>query len=129
LTALLWAALSLGGCDVEAISLEAEAVSLTERLQSWIDDAQIETLHESVQAFESENLRQRLNGWARSVHRACGRAGLLACGDVRIAAATIRRFSPRGEIDAEQQIDDLFAFAISREYATLRERLGVALAR
>jgi len=56
------------------------------------------------------------------------RMGLLACGDVAIAADLLRRFPQAGLTTLEDQLGELYAFAISREYTSLRERIGVAIA-
>jgi hypothetical protein len=56
------------------------------------------------------------------------RAGLVACGDVCIAADLIDRFPTAGILSKEEQRSELFAFAISNAYGALREKLGLASA-
>lgn len=55
------------------------------------------------------------------------RAGLLACGDVGIAASLSERF-PFGRLKStSEQIDALLTFSVSDAYLELRRRLGVAI--
>jgi hypothetical protein len=56
------------------------------------------------------------------------RAGLLASADVAAASELIRRFPIEGVTHAEDQLAELHTFAISAEYAALREKMGVAIA-
>jgi tetratricopeptide (TPR) repeat protein len=127
LGALLLAALAIAGetADDEPTSVAGEAVELRTRLEALLDEPGREALAAAVAGFEPKNTRRRLIAWARNVHLACGRMGLLACGDVRRAAELVRRFPPQGDLEAREQIGDLCAYSISRPYAELRERLGV----
>jgi hypothetical protein len=55
------------------------------------------------------------------------RAGLLLVGDVGKAAELVRRFPTEGVTRAEDQLGELYQFAISDGYAKLRQRLGIGV--
>jgi tetratricopeptide (TPR) repeat protein len=65
--------------------------------------------------------------WQRSVERIACRAGMLACGDLNVAAR-ILAVDGRviGGMSAADRIKDLIPFSISQRYAGLRSALGVA---
>ena len=56
------------------------------------------------------------------------RAGLVACGDVAAAADLVRRFPLNALTRPDEQLGELYAFAISDAYSMLRRRIGVAVA-
>lgn len=129
LGAVLLSALSFGG-DVaaEVGSMEGEAQELTLRLSEELESEEREALQRACGAFDIRNTRRRIVAWARSVHLSAGRAGLIACGDVRLAAELTRRFTPPGDLDVHAAVADLCAYAISRSYADARGRLGIGAA-
>ena len=55
------------------------------------------------------------------------RTGLLLVGDVVKAAELIRRFPTEGLTRAEDQLAELYTFAVSEAYARLRQRLGIGV--
>jgi len=55
------------------------------------------------------------------------RAGLLACGDPKVALGSTRRHPLASPLSPEQQEDVLLAFATSEPYLALRAALGLAL--
>lgn len=124
---LLLAALSLGGASSDGASLEGEVAELAAVIGAAMDDDARRGLRAAVERFEPRNTRRRITAWARSVHLAAGRAGLLACGDIHRAADLVRRFPPAGELTAEEQIADLCAWSIGAGCAELRKRLGIAV--
>jgi tetratricopeptide (TPR) repeat protein len=129
LGAVLLSALSFGG-DVaaEVGSMEGEAQQLVARLSEVLEPDERDALKRACRAFDVKNTRRRIVAWARSVHLSAGRAGLIACGDVRLAAELTRRFVLPGDLDAHAAVADLCAYAVSRSYADVRERLGVCVA-
>jgi hypothetical protein len=69
----------------------------------------------------------RVERLMRSAELTGVRAGLLLVGDVAKAADLVRRFPTEGLTRAEDQLGELFQFAISEGYAKLRQRLGVGV--
>jgi hypothetical protein len=59
------------------------------------------------------------------VSRCSDRAGLLACGNPRLAARALTEQEIAAD-ELEEQIGDLFTYASSDAYAALRQRLGLA---
>ena len=66
--------------------------------------------------------------WLRCVEETAGRAGLLASGNLTVAAnvLAIAGISPGGQSAAERA-KGLLAFCVSQQHATLRKSLGVAV--
>lgn len=65
--------------------------------------------------------------WQRSVERIACRAGMLACGDLNVAARLLAVDGRViGGMSAADRIKDLIPFSISQRYAGLRSALGVA---
>jgi hypothetical protein len=68
----------------------------------------------------------RLEQWARGAVFVAGRAGLLACGNLELAASIVER-APLPGPSATEQIGDLIAYSLTDEYSMLRARVGVAV--
>jgi tetratricopeptide (TPR) repeat protein len=68
-----------------------------------------------------------LLSWLRAVERAACRAGLLACGDLTVAARvlSVDRHAVAG-LSAADRLRDLVPFSVSEDYARLRRQLGIA---
>jgi len=65
--------------------------------------------------------------WQRSIERIACRAGMLACGDLNVAARLLAVDGRViGGMSAADRIKDLIPFSISQRYAGLRSALGVA---
>lgn len=126
IAALLVAALPLGGHETDE-PLEGTTAELSAELDAALDAGARERLEEAVGHFNAQNPRRRIAAWMRSVQLSGGRAGLLACGDLHLAARLLERFPPAGGLETADELSDLRAFSISREYAKLRQRLGVAV--
>ncbi len=124
--ALLVAALALGGHPTRE-SLTGKAQELSSALDAALDDEARKRLEKAVKEFDARNMRRRIAAWIRSVQLACGRAGLFACGDLHLAAKLLERFPPAGGLESADELGDLRAYSISRAYAELRERIGVAV--
>lgn len=69
----------------------------------------------------------RMLRWARGMELVAARVGLLAAGDIRVAAELTARFPVGGQTGPEEQRRDLLAFSLSEEYLELRSRLGVSV--
>jgi hypothetical protein len=87
-----------------------------------------ERLRAASENYPIHEIEHRVARWLRAVELAGGRVGLLACGDVSIAAELVKRHPVRGTTSEEDQVTDIMSFSVSDEYATLRGRLGVAIA-
>jgi hypothetical protein len=68
-----------------------------------------------------------VTAYRRSIELTSARAGLVACGDLALALRLTERFPERGLCTPEEQTADLFTYAVSDEYAAVRDRLGVAV--
>lgn len=120
---LLLAGLAVAGVDEPAEETEALADALGDEL----GDEGIEAVSDAAHDFRKRRVRSRVERYVRSVHACATRTGLLACGDVARAVALVERFPLRAEVPVERQIADVRSFSISRQYADVRERIGVAV--
>ena len=126
---LLVAALCAGECpNLRAVAVDAEARRLAKDLKKKLHPGSYERLRAACRAFPSSQLEERVSHWLKTAELVSGRAGLLACGDVSIAAELIRKHPVRGHTHGDTQLSDVLCFAVSDEYAKLRGRLGVAIA-
>lgn len=106
---------------------DEETTALASALAAKLDRAQKKALEDAVGRLTARGGTIDLLGWVRSVERTACRAGLLACGDVTVAAR-ILAVDPRaaGGLAAADRIRDLLAFSVSASHASLRETLGIA---
>ena len=98
--------------------------SLVELLEPTLDreirpeeDAE---LSQAVRAFDVGGGRVDLAEYARSVERACLRAGLLLAADVEAANACLPHLA-KGALSFDQREEELMAFAVSSLAAGLRD--------
>lgn len=127
-TALDVAKLLLGTLALVGVEeAEGDALALSKALAELVDDDVLGEVEELARALEKKRLRTRVGRYVRGVHRAAGRAGLIACGDIARAVALVERFPLGVELEARAQTDDLHALSISVEHARIREHLGVSL--
>ena len=125
---LFLAALSLGEEQSDAVeSLDGDAARFAEALRESLSEDDAALLRHAVSRFEPTRARRRVRRWAHAIQFACNRAGLVACGDVQLAADLIRRFPAQTETSEDDQIGDLLAYSISDAYGTLRDRIGVTV--
>jgi hypothetical protein len=82
---------------------------------------------DAAKRISREAIASLVAGYRRSIELAAGRAALLATGDLALALRMTDRFPQYGPASLDEQKADLLTFAVSDEYATLRERLGVAV--
>ena len=106
--------------------LDADAKLLLRGLRRHVRGPVLASLADVVGTSTAADVSGRLTAWARGAELLAGRAGLLACGNLELAAAVTER-APLATVSSREQVDDLIAYSLSPEYALLRARLGVAL--
>ncbi len=122
---LLLAALSVGGA-VDGSTLDKATRALARALDDELDEAAHAELEEAAGSFDKRGAGARVENWLLRADRISGRLGLVACGDLHLAAGMCERF-PLASSSSEEQVDDLIGFAVSAEHADIRRRLGVAI--
>jgi tetratricopeptide (TPR) repeat protein len=126
MTSVLLAAMVASDGDPQRMrEHDPDTTRLATYLRRTLDESALGLLRSATKNLTAVKGRARLGDWVRSVARVANRAGLLACGDVRIAAEMIHRF-PIEAPDVDE-VGDLFQYSLSQAYAELRQRLGVAL--
>jgi len=96
-------------------------------MRKHLQPEDVERLRQAVRKFPAENATAQMLAWAKTVELAAGRAGLLACGDLGVAADLTERYPVGGQLEAEERVVDLMSYSISEQYAALREKLGIAV--
>jgi hypothetical protein len=109
-------------------SLDSDGKRLAKEIKKKLHPGARERLRAVATRYPVDEIDQRVQRWLRSVELAGGRAGLLACGDVSIAAELVKRHPVRGATTEEDQVSDIMCYAVSEQYAKIRGRLGVAVA-
>ncbi|HTQ04606.1 MAG TPA: hypothetical protein VMI54_12150 [Polyangiaceae bacterium] len=125
LDALARATLSVVG-SAATPRLDSEAKLLARGLKRKLKGPVLANLAAAVGSSSASAVAARLKIWSRGAERVAARAGLLATGNIALAARLTER-SPLPGSSAAEQIDDLVSFSLGDEYAALRERLGVAV--
>ena len=117
------------GVVLKTTTGDAEVDGLQAALAARVDAESRKRLTAAVGRLTSRGGTADVLGWVRSVERTACRAGLLACGDVTVAAR-ILAVDPRavGGLGASDRIRDLLAFSVSTPYAEVRRALGIAVA-
>jgi tetratricopeptide (TPR) repeat protein len=92
-----------------------------------LDSAQSAALTKALTLLADEGGQLDLLGWLRGVEQAACRAGLLACGDLTVAARVLSldRHAVAG-MTAAERVRDLVPFSVSEGYSGLRRQLGIA---
>lgn len=121
---LFLAALLLGSPSLPiAAHLRTRVQPLSDSLAPLLDTQQLDALRQQFKTFVSDGGRTNLLRWSESADKTAARAGLLICGDLRVAATLLQaEEGERGPLLA-----DLLAFSASTRYENLRKQLGVAL--
>ncbi len=122
LTTLFLAALRIGQPGL-AVTAEVAMVSRQLRARMASEPAAVEHVARVVELFVKRDEPVQLARWLEGVRRTALRAGLLLCGDLAVAQSLISLL-PDVTFDA---MDDLVLFALSEEYAALRQHTGLAL--
>jgi tetratricopeptide (TPR) repeat protein len=108
-------------------ALPPEVDRLTRDLGPRLDPAHRSALATAVRAITDRGGKLDLHAWLRAAERSACRAGLLACGDLTIAA---RVLSVDGRVvggmSAAERLRDLVPFSVSQRYGGLRTMLGIA---
>jgi tetratricopeptide (TPR) repeat protein len=126
-TALFLAAVKVALPEVPVPVAMGDAIArIRKQLVRHASPQEREWLSAAVAALEARGGRVDLGAWVRSVELTACRAGLLLCGDLTVAARTLRSETrPIADLSAEDRRRDLLAFCASSELAWLREKLGV----
>jgi len=105
-----------------------EVRELSNVLRSKLGAEEQERLKVAVEAFDQAGGRVDLVGWARTIELAATRAGLLLCGDLQISARLVEA-DERGiaDLTARDRLNDLVPFSVSKTYAAMRDKLGIAV--
>ncbi len=128
LAALLRAALALGGAqEIDVRAADADMKRLYAALRRELRGHLLDGLRGVVRSFTRDGLLARAEAAQRELELVGVRAGLLACGDVAVAAKLLRERRSDALLGQEALLNELYAYAISSEYLSLRERLGVAI--
>jgi tetratricopeptide (TPR) repeat protein len=127
-TALLSAALAVGGAPGhEMRSLDGNAKRFAAGLKKHLRGSKLEFLKDIVRRQPNADPAARMRAYRKRAERAALRAGLLACGDIEIAARLTERFPSGSEFHARERRAELLTFSVGESYAHLRRRLGVAV--
>src|SRR5262249_24969158 len=119
-TNLLFAVKAVGSPDPRSIDFpDADTKALARALGNVLTDSAQRELAGRVRGLSTDNLADRATAWVRSVEVVAGRVGLLASGDVSVAANLVARFPLPGLLSPSAQREDLLAYSISAEYGEL----------
>lgn len=129
LSALFSAAIAIADPESAPSTRDAAlAMKLQSALAARLDDASRDALVAAVRALGREPARQDAIAWLRRLELTATRAGLLAAGDLGVAARLVATDpAPVGDLPADAKIDDLCAFVVSAAHAALRREIGVAV--
>jgi tetratricopeptide (TPR) repeat protein len=115
--------------DLPALAaLGQEEKSVAELLGDRMDQRARESVALAVEKLFGDGGTPDILAWVRSVEETACRAGLLACGDVTVAANVLALAgSTPGGLSAGERARALFPFSVSQRYSALRHFMGVAL--
>jgi hypothetical protein len=124
---LLAAAYASDWTPERARSLDPDTARLAAHLKKTVAPAHLEEIRGVTQQLTMEKARSRVERWVNAIDEAANRAGLIACGDVRVASDMIARFPSRGPESVEAHTGDVLQYSVGAEYAAIRRHLGVAV--
>jgi tetratricopeptide (TPR) repeat protein len=125
LRGLVTAAISLIIGPRSPLSPELEAVR--RELSSRLHPNDRAGLGAAVQAIGERGGQLDLLAWLRALERAACRVGLVACGDITIAARVLAVDGKTvGGLSAADRVRDLVPFSVSVAYSEARRALGIA---
>jgi hypothetical protein len=129
LSSLFLAAVKLAMPEVPVPPHLAETVGRVRKaLARHINPDERERLAAAVRRLDARDGRVDLAAWVRSVELTAQRAGLLLCGDLRVATARVRNESRTiAELSVDQKRGDLLVYCASEKLARARALLGVVL--
>ena len=126
LTALVLAAVKLARPELP-LPTNPTSAKLRKELTAHATEAQKTDLAVAVEQLDARGGKLDLAAWLLGVELTANRAGMLVCGDLTVALATMRGEARSfAELTFEDRRADLIAFTESRLLAELRVRLGLA---
>jgi len=126
LVSFVTAVLALCGArGVDAKTLDKEQKKHYSALKRELRGSDLTALKVAAGKVPAAELVARLQRLELSAELAGVRAGLTLVGDVCRAAELVRRFPTEGVTRAEDQLSEVYRFAISEAYARLRQKLGI----
>lgn len=106
----------------------AEVAGVRNAIAPRLDAVQRLKIQTAVKALSERGGQLDVLRFTRAVERMACRAGLLACGDVNVAAHQIAMDGRViGGLTAADRVRDLIGFSVSEPYARLRAALGIAV--
>jgi hypothetical protein len=127
LSALFLGAVTLILPDLAVPGHLAEAAARKRKLLArHVDGAAKKRLDRAVRRFDARDGRVDFAAWVKSVELTAQRAGLLLCGDLRVATGRLRAETRNiAELTLDQKRGDLLAFCASERAARARTMLSV----
>jgi len=127
LSALFLGAVKLVMPELPVPGYLSEAVARRRKtLVKHADEAQKKTLRAAVERLDARGGRVDLAAWIKSVELSAQRAGLLLCGDLKVAMTRMRAENRAiAELGLDQRRADLLAFCASDRLGRARGLLGV----
>jgi hypothetical protein len=118
-------ALATGNPD---LPLPDGALKLSRALKARLTAEEKSELELAVGDIVGRGATMDLPRWIQSVELTAHRAGVLLCGDLRVAMSQIRKEDRKvGDLSIEDKRADLLRFYAGEGHAKLRQRLGVAV--
>ena len=109
-------------------SMPPEVEPMRRELGKRLDPASRDALTRAVRAMSDRGGTLDLAAWLKAVERASCRAGLVACGDLTIAARVLSVDGRvAGGMSAADRLRDLVPFSVSPSYSGVRQALGIAV--
>ena len=100
--------------------------SLREELARKISNPQANQLGAAVEHFHSRNKTPGLSRWLTNVELTANHAGLLACGDLDVAAKSLAQESISfSKLPPKEKVKELVLYAISEDHLELRKTVGI----
>jgi tetratricopeptide (TPR) repeat protein len=85
-------------------------------------------MQKMMKQYLAQGKNPNLSAWLTAVDHTTSRMGLLLCGDLHQAAASIKNdTNPVGKATVKEKIRELVLFAISDEFFQLRAQLGLSI--
>ncbi len=127
ISALFLGAVKLAMPELPVPGYLSDAVARRRKtLVKHADDAQKKTLRAAVERLDARGGRVDLAAWIKSVELSAQRAGLLLCGDLKVAMTRMRAEKRAiAELGLDQRRADLLSFCASDKLARARGLLGV----
>jgi len=89
----------------------------------------LEQISGVVRKFVASKAEGDLYKWLASVELSANRAGLVACGDLDVAAKAVSTEPvPAGGIQSKDKVKDLVVFSVTEDYFVVRNFLGIGIA-